>query len=87
MQTSPEVWVALPVDGPEDAVEEVLAAERVEVVEGAPEDEPVGEAHRVDQAGHLLEADALENGKINVLDRIDKLPFSTLCLSLLQDWD
>ena len=63
LQTSPEVWVVLPVDGPEDAVEEVLAAEGVEVVEGAAEDEPVGEAHRVDQAGHLLEADALESRK------------------------
>ena len=60
MQTSPEVWVVLPVDGPEDAVEQALAAVRVEVVEGAAEDEPVGAAHRVDQAGHLLEADPLE---------------------------
>ena len=50
----------MPVDGPEDAVEEALAAVRVEVLEGAPQDEPVREAHRVDQAGHLLEADALE---------------------------
>ena len=50
----------MPVDGPEDAVEEALAAVRVEVLEGAPQDEPVREAHRVDQAGHLLEADALK---------------------------
>ena len=60
LQTLPEVRIVLPVDDPEDAVEEVLAAERVEVVEGAAQDEPVGEAHRVDQAGHLLEPDALE---------------------------
>ena len=50
----------MPVDGPEDAVEEALAAVRVEVLEGATQDEPVREAHRVDQAGHLLEADALK---------------------------
>ena len=29
-------------------------------LEGAPQDEPVREAHRVDQAGHLLEANALK---------------------------
>ena len=56
----PEVRVVLPVDGPEDAVEEALAAVRVEVLEGATQDEPVREAHRVNQAGHLLEADPLE---------------------------
>ena len=76
MQTLlPEVWVVLPVDGPEDAVEEALAAVRVEVVEGAAEDEPVGEAHRVDQAGHLLEADPLQ---------IYACSSSTVCLSFVK---
>ena len=64
MQTLPEIRVVLPVDDPEDAVEEVLAAERVEVVEGAAQDEPVGEAHRVDQASHLLETDPLGKDKV-----------------------
>ena len=66
------------VDGPEDAVEEALAAVRVEVLEGAPQDEPVREAHRVDQAGHLLEADALEKTELSQRSQCSRKPSSPL---------
>ena len=60
----PEVGAGLPVDGPEDAVEQLLAVVRVEVGEGAAEDEPVREAHGVHQLGHLPEPDSLKIGHV-----------------------